>query len=52
MPNENHGNPANITNKTFANAADAEKQPVQDAKLNTYKLLGKVLSKKRGIKAK
>jgi len=42
MPNNDMGNPANITNKTFEEAAKAMKQSAEDAKKNTRQLLDKV----------
>jgi hypothetical protein len=44
MPNNDMGNPANITNKTFEEAAKAMGQQVEDAKTNARKLLDKVLA--------
>lgn len=38
-PNDDMGNPDNITNTTFAKAAQAEKQSVTEAKLKTLELL-------------
>lgn len=38
------GNPNNITNKTFEEAARAMDQPVKDAKKNAHELLAKVLA--------
>lgn len=38
------GNPANITNKTFESAAEAEKQSVEEAKLKTLELLTQELN--------
>jgi hypothetical protein len=46
MPNNDMGNPANITNKTFAEAAKAMKQSAEDAKKNTSQLLDKVIKTK------
>ena len=46
MPNNNMGNPKNITNKTFAEAAEAMEQPVEEAKKNASELLKKVLAAK------
>ena len=40
------GNPANITNITFEEAAKAMKQPAEDAKKNARQLLDKVISTK------
>ncbi|HTM07078.1 MAG TPA: hypothetical protein VL754_01685 [Verrucomicrobiae bacterium] len=44
MPNNDMGNPQNITNKTFDDAAKAMGQPAKDAKANARKLLEKVLA--------
>lgn len=44
MPNNDMGNPNNITNKTFEEAARAMDQPVKDAKKNAHELLAKVLA--------
>jgi len=41
------GNPANITNETFEEAAKAMKQSAQDAKKNTRQLLDKVINAKQ-----
>ncbi len=38
-PNDDMGNPDNITNITFEKAAKAEKQDVVEAKLKTLELL-------------
>lgn len=46
MPNNDMGNPENITNKTFEEAAKAMKQSPADAKKNARELLEKVLSAK------
>ena len=43
-PNDDMGNPANITNKTFESAAEAEKQSVEEAKLKTLELLTQELN--------
>ena len=42
MPNNDMGNPANITNKTFEEAAKAMKQSAEDARKNARQLLEKV----------
>lgn len=42
-PNDDMGNPDNITNTTFAKAAAGEKQDVKEAKLETLKLLKREL---------
>ena len=46
MPNNDMGNPKNITSKTFDEAAKAMGQSVKDAKKNAHELLGKVLATK------
>jgi hypothetical protein len=46
MPNNDMGNPENITNKTFDTAAEAMDQSVNDAKKNARELLEKVLASK------
>ena len=38
-PNDDMGNADNVTNATFAKAAAAEKQSVDEAKRKTYELL-------------
>lgn len=43
MPNDDMGNPKNITDKTFDEAAKASNQSAQDAKKNTLELLKKQL---------
>lgn len=43
LPNDNLGDPRNITNKTFEEAAKAADQSVDEAKRNTLALLKKVL---------
>lgn len=43
MPDNDMGNPQNITNKTFAEAAKAADQSVEEAKQNALELLKKVL---------
>jgi len=52
MPNNDMGNPANITNKTFEEAAKAMGQQVEDAKTNARKLLDKVLASPQESKDK
>jgi hypothetical protein len=47
MPNNDMGNPANITSKTFEEAAKAMKQSAQDAKKNARQLLDKVINAKQ-----
>ncbi len=44
MPNNDMGNPKNITSKTFEEAAKAMGQSVKDAKTNARELLQKVLA--------
>ena len=44
MPNNDMGNPANITNKTFEEAAKAMKQSAADSKKNARQLLDKVIN--------
>jgi len=46
MPNNDMGNPKNITSKTFDEAAKAMGQSVKDAKKNAHELLEKVLASK------
>jgi hypothetical protein len=43
MPDSNMGDPKNITNKTFEEAAKAAGETPEEAKKNTLKLLKKVL---------
>jgi hypothetical protein len=45
MPDNDMGNPKNITNKTFEDAAKASDQSVEDAKKNALELLQKSLSR-------
>jgi hypothetical protein len=52
IPDDDHGNPKNITNKTFRDAAKASEQTIRDAKTKTNTLLTKVLSTKAGTKDK
>lgn len=42
MPDDDHGDRRNITNKTFADAAGAADQSPQQARENTERLLGEV----------
>jgi hypothetical protein len=44
MPNNDMGNPKNVTNKTFEEAAKAMGQDPKDAKKNAKELLEKVLN--------
>lgn len=41
MPNDNMGDPKNITIKTIEEAAKASNQPIEEAKKNMLKLLKK-----------
>ena len=45
-PNDNMGDPRNITNKTFEEAAKAAGETPEEAKRNTLKLLKKILKDK------
>jgi hypothetical protein len=47
MPDNDMGNPKNITDKTFQEAANAAGQPVEEAKKNALELLEKSLGKKK-----
>lgn len=47
MPDNDMGNPKNITDKTFQEAANAAGQPVEEAKKNTLELLEQSLGKKK-----
>lgn len=51
-PDDDHGNPKNITNKTFKEAAKASEQTIHDAKTKTKTLLSKALAAKPAVKAK
>jgi hypothetical protein len=44
MPNNDMGNPKNITNQTFVEAAKAMGQSSKEAKMNALALLQKVLA--------
>ncbi|HSB12501.1 MAG TPA: hypothetical protein VLM38_23635 [Blastocatellia bacterium] len=46
MPNNDMGNPKNITNKTFDEAAQAMSHSAKDAKRNAHELLERVLKAK------
>ena len=46
MPNNDMGNPKNITNKNFQEAAEAMGQDAKEAKQNTQELIRKVLAAK------
>jgi hypothetical protein len=52
MPNNDMGNPNNITNKTFEEAAKAMNQSPADAKKNARELLDKVLRVREESKEK
>jgi hypothetical protein len=43
MPDNDMGNPKNITNKTFEEAAQAAEQTAEEAKKNTLELLKSTL---------
>lgn len=43
MPDDDMGNPKNITTKTFEEAAEASNQSAEEAKKNTLDLLKKQL---------
>ena len=43
MPDNDMGNPKNITNKTFDEASEAAAQSSEEAKKNTLELLQKTL---------
>lgn len=47
MPDNDMGNPNNITDKTFAEAAKAAGQKPGEAKKNTFELLQKTLESKK-----
>lgn len=47
MPDNDMGDPKNITDKTFEEAAKAMDQSVEEAKKNTLELLQKVLSENK-----
>ena len=47
MPDNDMGNPNNITNKTFQEAAKAAGQSVEEAKKNSLELLEKTLGEKK-----
>jgi hypothetical protein len=50
MPDNDMGNPKNITNKTFEEAAKAAGQTPQEAKENALELLQKTLGEKEKAK--
>jgi len=47
MPDNDMGNPKNITNKTFQEAAQASGESVTEAKKNTLELIQKTLNQKQ-----
>jgi hypothetical protein len=47
MPDNDMGNPKNITNKTFQEAARAAGESIDDAKKNTLELIQKTLNEKK-----
>jgi hypothetical protein len=47
MPDNDMGNPKNITNKTFDEASRAAGQSAEEAKRNTLELLQKTLGSKQ-----
>jgi len=51
MPDNDMGDPKNITNKTFEDAAKAAGQSPEEAKQNTLELLQKTLGEKQQAKA-
>lgn len=50
MPDNDQGNPKNITNKTFEEAAKAAGETPEEAKKNTLELLEKTLGEKQKAK--
>jgi hypothetical protein len=48
MPNNDMGNPKNITDRTFEDAAKAAGQSVAEAKRNSLDLLKKLLDQRQG----
>ena len=46
MPDNDMGDPKNITDKTFSEAAKASEQSVEEAKKNTLELLKQQLKEK------
>lgn len=50
QPDNNMGDPKNITNKTFEEAAKAAGETVEEAKQNTLELLEKTLGEKQKAK--
>ncbi len=51
MPDNDMGDPKNITNKTFEEAAKAAGQSPEEAKQNTLELLQKTLGEKQKAKS-
>jgi len=47
MPDNDMGDPKNITDQTFNDAAKASEQSVEEAKRNTLDLLKKTLGEKK-----
>jgi len=47
MPDNDQGNPDNITNEDFIKAAKADQESVEQAKRNTLELLEKELRRER-----
>ena len=47
MPDNDMGNPKNITNKTFNEASRAAGQSAEEARKNTLELLQQTLSEKK-----
>ncbi len=47
MPDNDMGNPKNITNKTFEEAAKAAGQSMEEAKKNALELLQKTLGRSK-----
>ena len=47
LPDNDMGDPKNITDKTFEEAAKAMDQTVEEAKRNTLELLQKVLGERK-----
>lgn len=47
MPDDDMGNPQNITEETFKKAAEASGQSVEEAKKNTLELLQKQIDKNK-----
>ena len=50
LPDNNQGDPKNITNKTFEEASKAAGQSPEEAKKNTLELLQKTLGEKQQAK--